>query len=79
MTDIDTSGIHALEDLYKSLQKRDIQVNIYKQIDLKDYLKKINYLFWRVIKFDSVFVFITVGSCEPWTVGDWQATLVTLC
>jgi anti-anti-sigma regulatory factor len=24
--DIDTSGIHALEDLYKSLQKREIQV-----------------------------------------------------
>lgn len=28
VTDIDTSGIHALEDLYKSLQKRDIQVHI---------------------------------------------------
>ncbi|VVA92152.1 unnamed protein product [Arabis nemorensis] len=26
VTDIDTSGIHALEDLYKSLQKRDIQL-----------------------------------------------------
>jgi len=24
--DIDTSGIHALEDLVKSLQKRDVQV-----------------------------------------------------
>lgn len=33
VTDIDTSGIHALEDLYKSLQKRDIQVNTHKQID----------------------------------------------
>jgi high affinity sulfate transporter 1 len=29
VTDIDTSGIHALEDLYKSLQKRDIQVHTY--------------------------------------------------
>ncbi|KAK6135403.1 hypothetical protein DH2020_030857 [Rehmannia glutinosa] len=26
VTDIDTSGIHALEDLYKSLQKRDIKL-----------------------------------------------------
>ncbi|XP_019175968.1 PREDICTED: sulfate transporter 1.3-like [Ipomoea nil] len=26
VTDIDTSGIHALEDLYKSLQKRDVQL-----------------------------------------------------
>ncbi|KAL8061017.1 hypothetical protein ABFX02_02G061700 [Erythranthe guttata] len=26
VTDIDTSGIHALEDLYKSLQKREIQL-----------------------------------------------------
>ncbi|KAI3448270.1 hypothetical protein Pfo_004935 [Paulownia fortunei] len=26
VTDIDTSGIHALEDLYKSLQKRDIRL-----------------------------------------------------
>ncbi|KAI6687698.1 hypothetical protein NL676_024526 [Syzygium grande] len=26
VTDIDTSGIHALEELYKSLQKRDIQL-----------------------------------------------------
>lgn len=26
VTDIDTSGIHALEDLYKSLRKRDIQL-----------------------------------------------------
>ncbi|KAG8364127.1 hypothetical protein BUALT_Bualt19G0094500 [Buddleja alternifolia] len=26
VTDIDTSGIHALEDLYKGLQKRDIQL-----------------------------------------------------
>ena len=25
--DIDTSGIHALEDLYKNLQKRGIQVH----------------------------------------------------
>lgn len=27
VTDIDTSGIHALEELHRSLQKRDIQVN----------------------------------------------------
>lgn len=27
VTDIDTSGIHALEELYRSLQKREIQVN----------------------------------------------------
>ncbi|XP_044511388.1 sulfate transporter 1.3-like [Mangifera indica] len=26
VTDIDTSGIHALEDLYKSLQKRDVEL-----------------------------------------------------
>lgn len=26
VTDIDTSGIHAIEELYKSLQKRDVQV-----------------------------------------------------
>ncbi|KAL0412695.1 UNVERIFIED_CONTAM: Sulfate transporter 1.3 [Sesamum radiatum] len=26
VTDIDTSGIHALEDLYKNLQKRDVQL-----------------------------------------------------
>ncbi|XP_010527550.1 PREDICTED: sulfate transporter 1.3-like [Tarenaya hassleriana] len=26
VTDIDTSGIHALEDLYKALQKRDVQL-----------------------------------------------------
>ncbi|XP_017225635.1 sulfate transporter 1.3-like [Daucus carota subsp. sativus] len=28
VTDIDTSGIHALEELYKSLQKRSIQLNL---------------------------------------------------
>lgn len=27
VTDIDTSGIHALEELYRSLEKREIQVN----------------------------------------------------
>lgn len=26
VTDIDTSGIHALEDLFKNLKKREIQV-----------------------------------------------------
>lgn len=26
VTDIDTSGIHALEELHKSLKKRDIEV-----------------------------------------------------
>lgn len=26
VTDLDTSGIHALEELYRSLQKRDVQV-----------------------------------------------------
>lgn len=27
VTDIDTSGIHSLEDLYKALKKRDIEVS----------------------------------------------------
>lgn len=27
VTDIDTSGIHALEELYRSLHKKDIQVS----------------------------------------------------
>lgn len=27
--DIDTSGIHAFEELYRSLQKRDVQVRKY--------------------------------------------------
>lgn len=26
VTDIDTSGIHAMEDLHKALKKRDIEV-----------------------------------------------------
>jgi len=29
VTDIDTSGIHALEELHRSLQKRNVQVNGY--------------------------------------------------
>lgn len=27
VTDIDTSGIHALEGLHRSLEKREVQVN----------------------------------------------------
>ena len=27
VTDVDTSGIHAMEELYRSLQKREIQVS----------------------------------------------------
>jgi hypothetical protein len=34
--DIDTSGIHALEDLYKNLQKRGIQVHKLKLFPLQE-------------------------------------------
>lgn len=32
VTDIDTSGIHALEELYRSLQKRHVQVKTWYTI-----------------------------------------------
>ena len=45
--DVDTSGIHALEDLVKSLQKRDVQV------------KRPNFLLLSLI---SPFVFLDLST-----------------
>jgi len=63
--DIDTSGIHALEDLHKNLQKRGIQVcrlilklthlikssskNVSVNLGLDTPLKKIKASYWRNI------------------------------
>ena len=34
VTDIDTTGIHAFEELFKSLKKREVEVNIIKHANI---------------------------------------------
>ncbi|KAG0480377.1 hypothetical protein HPP92_011235 [Vanilla planifolia] len=71
VTDIDTSGIHALEELYKSLQKREVQLAlanpgpvVMEKLHASEFMEKIGH--------DSVF--LTVGEavmkCAPKTTED---------
>ncbi|KAG2269055.1 hypothetical protein Bca52824_063610 [Brassica carinata] len=66
VTDIDTSGIHALEDLYKSLQKRDIQLVLANPGPLViDKLHVSN--FADMLGYDKIFLTVAeaVNSCCP--------------
>ncbi|KAL0695141.1 hypothetical protein Bca4012_062321 [Brassica carinata] len=66
VTDIDTSGIHALEDLYKSLQKRDIQLVLANPGPLViDKLHVSN--FADMLGYDKIFLTVAeaVDSCCP--------------
>ncbi|KAF5740256.1 sulfate transporter 1.2-like [Tripterygium wilfordii] len=66
VTDIDTSGIHALEDLYKGLQKRGIQLILANPGPVViDKLHASN--FHNVIGEDHIFLTVAdaVSSCSP--------------
>ncbi|KAF5739714.1 sulfate transporter 1.2-like [Tripterygium wilfordii] len=66
VTDIDTSGIHALEDLYKSLQKRGIQLVLANPGPVViDKLHASN--FQNLIGEDRIFLTVAdaVSSCSP--------------
>ncbi|CAF2046295.1 hypothetical protein BRARA_I03373 [Brassica rapa] len=66
VTDIDTSGIHALEDLYKSLQKRDIQLVLANPGPVViDKLHVSN--FADMLGYDKIFLTVAeaVNSCCP--------------
>ncbi|KAF2291510.1 hypothetical protein GH714_024986 [Hevea brasiliensis] len=66
VTDIDTSGIHALEELYKSLQKRDVQLILANPGPVViDKLHASN--FATTIGEDKIFLTVAdaVASCSP--------------
>ncbi|XP_041013538.1 sulfate transporter 1.3 [Juglans microcarpa x Juglans regia] len=66
VTDIDTSGIHALEELYRSLQKRDVQLILANPGPVViDKLHASN--FTNVIGEDKIFLTVAdaVSSCSP--------------
>ncbi|KAG6655684.1 hypothetical protein CIPAW_05G232800 [Carya illinoinensis] len=66
VTDIDTSGIHALEELYRSLQKRDLQLILANPGPVViDKLHASN--FTNVIGEDKIFLTVAdaVSSCSP--------------
>ncbi|KAA8522506.1 hypothetical protein F0562_013133 [Nyssa sinensis] len=66
VTDIDTSGIHALEELHRSLQKRDVQLVLANpgQVVI-DKLHASN--FTNVIGEDKIFLTVAeaIGTCSP--------------
>ncbi|KAE9605898.1 putative SLC26A/SulP transporter [Lupinus albus] len=66
VTDIDTSGIHALEELYKSLQKRDIQLVLANPGSVvMDKLQTSN--FANLLGEDNIFLTVAeaVAYCSP--------------
>ncbi|XP_073004199.1 sulfate transporter 1.2 [Typha latifolia] len=71
VTDIDTSGVHALEDLYKGLQKRSVQLilaNPGAVVIEKLHLAK----FTEIIGQDKIFLTVgdAVKSCAPKAIED---------
>lgn len=74
VTDIDTSGIQALNELHRSLQKRDAQVkmdvpnNKIKFLMTRLYIYIYNVrIYWGVLLFAA-----TVDTSKPRPVGDGQ-------
>ncbi|KAL5703906.1 Solute carrier 26 [Ranunculus cassubicifolius] len=71
VTDIDTSGIHALEELYRSLKKRDIELilaNPGQAVIHKLYASK----FPELIGSEKIFLTVAdaVSTCKPKTIND---------
>ncbi|KAL1216262.1 Sulfate transporter 1.3 [Cardamine amara subsp. amara] len=66
VTDIDTSGIHALEDLYKSLQKRDIELVLANPGPLVIDKLHVSH-FADMLGYDKIFLTVAeaVDSCCP--------------
>ncbi|CAO2834167.1 unnamed protein product [Amaranthus hypochondriacus] len=71
VTDIDTSGIHALEELYKSLQKRNVQLALANPGPLV--IEKLHASdFTTLIGEDNIYLTVAhaVHSCSPKVVED---------
>ncbi|EOA37411.1 hypothetical protein CARUB_v10011339mg [Capsella rubella] len=66
VTDIDTSGIHALEDLYKSLRKRDIQLVLANPGSVVIHKLHVSH-FADMLGHDKIYLTVAeaVDSCSP--------------
>ncbi|XP_010498678.1 PREDICTED: sulfate transporter 1.3-like [Camelina sativa] len=66
VTDIDTSGIHALEDLYKSLRKRDIQLVLANPGPAVIHKLHVSH-FADMLGYDKIYLTVAqaVDSCSP--------------